>query len=53
MAHYGTPAQQEELREALDTIAASSDTDFASFALWSRDTPPSETLLADMIALPE
>ena len=50
VAHRGTPSQQEKVRATLDQIAASGDPDFASFAAWSRDTLPSQTLLADMIA---
>lgn len=50
VAHHGTPAQQARVRACLDQISASGDPDFGSFAAWSRDTPPSPTLLADMIA---
>lgn len=49
VAHHGTPSQQEKVRATLDQIAASGDPDFASFAAWSRDTLPSQTLLAGMI----
>jgi hypothetical protein len=49
VAHYGNPSQQQRVRAVLDQVAAGGDPISASLATWSRDTPPAQTLLKEMI----